>query len=169
MLADRIEEQAKVNATYLEQIKGKVSLLGALNEKQVMNLLSYMDRKTFAAGEKIFSQEDLPSEIHIISSGRVHLTVTRQDDTVSSMDFLPGDCFGETAVIGIQPQMGDAIALGRVETLVLTKSSLMELLEEDIDLFGILMMNIARDVSRRFHYAMLSPNETIERSVTITH
>ena len=169
MLLDRVEEQAKINATYLEQIKGKVSLLGALNEKQVMSLLSYMERKTFTPGETIFGQEDLPSKIYIISSGRVHLTVKRNDKTVVAVDYLPGDCFGETAVIGIQPQMGEAVALGNVETLILSKSSLMELLEDDVNLFGILMMNIARDISRRYQQSMVSPNSSIDHAVTMTH
>ena len=170
MLADRIEEQTKINATYLEQIKGKVSLLGALNEKQVMSLLSYMERESFAAGEKIFCQDDLPSSIYIVSSGRVHLTVTTADQGVSSLDYLPGDCFGETAVIGIQPQLGDATALGPVETLVLSKASLMELLEDDVDLFGILMMNIARDVSRRYHHSMSAPHQNVEHhAIAMTH
>ena len=169
LVNSRATEQAKINAACLEQIKGKVSLLGALNEGQILTLLSYMEKRVVHAGEKVFNQDDLPSEIFIVSSGRIHSTIARQDGSFTSLDYLPGDCFGETALIGIQPQMGDAVALGEVELLTLSKTALMDLLEDDDTLFGVLMMNIAREVSRRFQHAMLAPNDAIEHAVSVTH
>jgi CRP-like cAMP-binding protein len=45
--------------------------------------------------------------------------------------------------------MGTAIAREDSEVLVLSRQSLLELRHEDIHLFALLMMNIAREIARR--------------------
>lgn len=157
----RLDQRQKLqlalsNAEHLEPIRGRVSLFGALKEHQIMDLLSYMSTKSFTTGEVIFNKGDLPSDIYIVLSGHVDFSVIKSDASLHVMDFKPGDCFGETAVIGIQPQIGEAIAFGNVDTLVLSREGLMAMAECSPKLFSILMMNIARDVSRRVHDVMIA-------------
>ena len=156
MLFNDLCNQAKIDADSLLKVQDRISLLGALDELQVERLYSYMEHKTFAPGDVVFCQGDMPSDIFILYSGQVHLTIFKHDDSVTTMDFYPGDCLGETSVIGIQPQIGDAVATKKTKALVLSKHSLLELLEEDTQLFGILMMNVAREVSRRLHTSLLT-------------
>lgn len=65
--------------------------------------------------------------------------------------FKEGNCVGETGVIGIQPHSATAIAMTDTDLIVLTSEELLAIYETDKDLFGCLMLNIAREACRRLH------------------
>ena len=54
----------------------------------------------------------------------------------------------ETAVVGIQKHVFTAIAATDMELLVLSKNKLMELFNENKDIFSLLILNIARELAR---------------------
>ena len=60
-----------------------------------------------------------------------------------------GECFGETSVIGIQPHFSSAVADRTTELIVLERKVLLNIFESDKELFGLLILNIARETSRR--------------------
>lgn len=152
-----VESQTGINALSLQQLRNHVSLFGALNDVQLKKVLSSLSEESFFAAETIYKQGQLPCNIYVVLSGEVALTVKRGEKTELPFQYRVGDCFGETAVIGIQQQMGTATAVGDVRLLVLNRMDLMELLQWDVELFGILMMNIAREVSRRLHTVVNRP------------
>ena len=134
-----------------EQVE-KISLFGALSREQRNQLLRASTIKHCRLGEQIFCEGDLPSDIYIILSGRVDLVCERDNVHQIKQMLKEGECFGETAVIGIQPQAATAIASSRdVSLLVLTSHLLIEIERHNKELFALLMMNIARDVSRKIH------------------
>ena len=162
MLAEQLVGERPVNIRDVEQIRDRVSLFGALDNSQLSTLLSYAKEQAFEEGEIIFEQGQLPSDIYILLSGKVDLRVIRDDFSAAHMTYVPGDCFGETAVIGIQTQMGRAKVEEDVRVLTLSRFSLLDMLENDANLFGILMMNIAREVSRRFHFTINTSISPVE-------
>ena len=130
-----------------------VSLFGALTPEQLGELWTHIECRHYTAGEKIFSQGDLPSDIFILASGRVDFVVEKGGVHRIEQSHMPGDTFGETAFIGIQPQVGSAMVAGGevADVLVISRGSLMQIHVENPELFGLLMMNLAREVSRKFH------------------
>ncbi len=62
-----------------------------------------------------------------------------------------GDCFGETAAIGIQPHSASALAVEDTELIVLSRAALLSIFDSDKELFGMLILNIAREACRRLH------------------
>ena len=54
-------------------------------------------------------------------------------------------------MIGIQTHSVSTVAVEPTELMVLSRDDLMSIFESDKELFGILMMNIAREASRRLH------------------
>lgn len=64
-------------------------------------------------------------------------------------EFEEGRCIGEDSIIGIQPHTLSAMAVGKVELIVIPKNSLLKFYETDKDLFSLLILNIAREISRR--------------------
>lgn len=134
-----------------EQIE-KISLFGALNDEQRNRLLKESTVRHCRFGEQIFCEGDLPSDIYIVLSGRVDLICERDNIHEIKQILKEGECFGETAVIGIQPQAATAVAATRdVSLLVLNSHSLIDIEKHNKELFALLMMNIARDVSRKIH------------------
>ncbi len=65
--------------------------------------------------------------------------------------FGEGHCFGETSVIGIQPHAATAISAEDTELIVLSRNALLSLFKIDLELFSILVLNIAREACRRLH------------------
>jgi len=169
MLFDKIGKHAEFETASLQQVREKTSLFGALDNQQLERLLSYMGEKSFHSGEVIFSQGDVPCNIYILYCGQVHLSIVKETGALAAMDFFPGDCFGESAVIGIQPQIGDATALSNAKALTLSTQGLIDLLENDADLLCILMMNIAREVSRRLHTSMTAADTSENFKLAVVH
>jgi CRP-like cAMP-binding protein len=72
------------------------------------------------------------------------LDVSVQKETIKT-----GGSFGIAALIAMQPHMVTAIADEDSEIMVLSRQALLGLRHEDIELFALLMMNIAREIARR--------------------
>ena len=64
-------------------------------------------------------------------------------------EFEEGRCIGEDSIIGIYPHTLSALAVGKVELIVIPRKSLLNFYETDKDLFSLLILNIAREISRR--------------------
>ena len=54
-------------------------------------------------------------------------------------------------MIGIQPHAATAITVDDTELIVLSRNALLSLLKSDLELFSILILNIAREACRRLH------------------
>jgi CRP-like cAMP-binding protein len=67
------------------------------------------------------------------------------------ISFKEGDCFGETSVIGILAHSSNALIVRPTELIVLEPCKLLNIFETDKELFGLLLLNIARETSRRLH------------------
>ena len=67
------------------------------------------------------------------------------------ISFKEGDCFGETSVIGILTHSSNALVIRPTELIVLEPGRLLNIYETDKELFSLLILNIARETSRRLH------------------
>ena len=134
------------------QLKSKISILGALTDEQIETLLKEMTISNYEDGDTIFVSGDPASSIYIVLRGRVRLDFGDDMNPLSQIEFQPGDCFGETSVIGIQPHSATAISNGPADLMVLNTMMLGSIYESDTKLFATLMMNIAREASRRLHH-----------------
>jgi len=130
---------------------GNIAIFGGLTPKQQSDLLSLMDERIFADGEQIFKKDDVASNIYIVIEGQVALDFEQDDHPLSDILINPGFCFGETSLIGVQPHSASTFAKGTAKTLLLSGTKLFGLYESDIKLFSLLIMNIAREASRRLH------------------
>ncbi|MFZ9033113.1 MAG: Crp/Fnr family transcriptional regulator [Anaerohalosphaeraceae bacterium] len=132
-------------------ILNKISIFAGLSESQLYTLFQLLHKVTFRTNESIFEQGDQPDHIYIVKKGKVKLVVWEDETPLELIVFEEGHCFGEASVIGIQPHKGSAIAVTDIELIVLSKKALMSIYESDKELFGILILNIAREVCRRLH------------------
>ncbi len=156
MLAEKVDNIVSHPIAF-EQVRDKISLFGGLSDRQLDLMLPYLKFASFSKGHYVFKQGQLPSSVFIVLSGEVNLQVRRDDGSYATMSYSAGDCFGETSLIGIQPQLGSALVVADTEVVVLSRSCLLDVVAYDQEMFGILMMNIAREVSRRFHSCLSLP------------
>ena len=132
-------------------ILNQISIFAGLSEKQLYRLFRSLKTVTYDASENVFEQGSQPSHIYIVRSGRIKLVVHQDQTCFELMVLEQGHCLGEASVIGIQPHAATAIAMERTELIVLSRQALLSIYESDLELFSILILNIAREVCRRLH------------------
>jgi len=116
-------------------ILNRISIFAGFSEKQLYSIFRLLEKVSYSAGEKIFEQGEEPSHMYIVQSGRVKLVVSRDNTNLELIVFETGCLFGEASIIGIQPH----------------GATLLSIYQTDLELFGILILNIAREVCRRLH------------------
>lgn len=132
-------------------IMDQISLFGGLSEHQLYTIFTVLKKVSYQENEMIFKQGDQPSYIYIVLTGAVRLVFDVEFHPLSKTEFKPGACFGETSVIGIQAHSASTVAVSFTELMVLSKEALMSIFESDKELFSLLVLNIAREASRRLH------------------
>lgn len=132
-------------------ILNRIAILGGLDDTQLYTVFHLLEVEYYRAGEVIFEQGDSPSHIRIIRAGRVRLVEDLRGTALEIHEFEVGDCFGETSVIAILPHTASAVAVDDTELLVIPREKLFGLYDTDPKLFGMLVLNIAREACRRLH------------------
>ena len=137
----------------------KIALFGGLTDEQINSVGALLETVSYRHGDLIFQEGKEPSHIYIIKSGKVKIVCETKNKNPFEIVVLDvGECFGETSVIGILPHSGSALATEETELIVLSRNILMKLYQTDAKLFGIIILNIAREACRRLYrtnYALL--------------
>lgn len=130
-------------------ILNRISIFGGLDEKQLFFLFRELKKVRYKKDELVFRQGTPANYIYIVKSGRVRLFVEKNQRALELIEFDVGQCFGETSLIGIQPHSASVIAVEETELMVLSGKTLNEFYHSNINLFSMLIMNIARETCRR--------------------
>lgn len=117
--------QANVDEVLRNQV-----LFSDLTPSEIQTLRSKMRPRSYAADEIIFHKDDPASGLFILTSGIVKICVSSEEgqETLICLMF-PGDCFGEMAILDGRPRSATAVALERVETLLLLRNDFNEYLD----------------------------------------
>ena len=134
-------------------ILDKIAIFGGLTEEQLYLLFKLLKKITYKENELIFKQGEPASHIYIIRSGKVKLYVEAHNTKLEMIVFGVGDCFGESSLIGIEPHTANAIAMEDTELIVLSGKALLSLYNSHPTIYGLIILNIARETSRRLHQA----------------
>lgn len=129
----------------------KISILAGFSDKQLYSLFRLLEKVSYKVGEIIFEQGQEPSHIYIIQTGKIKLFISKDGTPFELIEFDQGHCFGEASVIGIQPHAATAVAVEDTELIVLSRTTLLSIYKTDLEIFSILILNIAREVCRRLH------------------
>jgi len=129
-------------------ILSQISLLGGLSDAQLETVFSELRTLNIKKDDIIYKQDEQPSYIYIALTGQVKMLSDFKGTTLELFKLDPGQCFGETSLIGIQPHSATAIAMQDCELLILSRDALLSLFENDKELYSMLVLNIARETSR---------------------
>jgi CRP/FNR family transcriptional regulator, cyclic AMP receptor protein len=130
-------------------ILSQISVWGGLTRGQQEKIYGRLEVGTFKKGEYIFRKGEQPTHIYLVKSGKVDLLASDQDISIHKETITAGGSFGVVALIAMQTSTVTAIAVEDSEVIVLSRKALLELRHEDIELFALLMMNIAREIARK--------------------
>jgi CRP-like cAMP-binding protein len=126
----------------------KYALFGGLKEEQVELVLHHMDERHLESGDLIIREGEPNDRIYFILEGRV--SVVTHGKLI--IEYGEGDTFGEMEVLDIMPSAADIRALAPTHVLTLSNRNFHHVYKEDLLTFSMLIMNLARDLSRRLRY-----------------
>ncbi len=127
----------------------RISVWGGLTSEQQEKIYKRLETGIFRKDEYIFRKGDNPTHVYIVKSGKVNLLTSDQDVSIHKETVKTGESFGFGSLMSMQPHMATAIAAEDSEIMVLSRKALLELRHDDIELFALLMMNIAREIARK--------------------
>ncbi len=130
-------------------ILSDIAIWGGVTEGQFQKIFKRLVTGIFKQGEHVFRKGDEPSHIYIVRSGKIGLMIIDQQVDLLKKTLVTGECFGVASMMATRIHTSTAIALEDSEVMALSREALWQLRREDIELFALLMMNIARELARR--------------------
>jgi CRP-like cAMP-binding protein len=126
----------------------KYSLFGGLLEEQIDKILPLMEQETYEAGANILVEDEPNDKIRFILEGRV--VAVKKGLTL--FEFKEGDAFGEMEVLDVMPTAATITTLTPTRVMSISNRALRSIYKQDVKVFSLMLMNLARDLSRRLRY-----------------
>ena len=119
----------------------------------------------YSAGEAIFHQGDLGTEMFIIQDGEVHIikNINGASHILSKLE--KGDFFGEMSVLESLPRTADAVAVTDVKALVINGARFDEMLRKNPEV----AVRIIRKYSKRLREANTLLERLVGREIDADH
>ena len=123
----------------------KYSLFGGILEDQISRIFPLMEQKMYQAGDNILTEGDHNDRIYFMLEGCAEV----RKNGVPLAEFKAGDTFGEMEILDVMPTAATIRALTAVSVIILSNKALHEVYKTDLPAFSMIVMNLARDLSRR--------------------
>jgi len=127
----------------------KYSLFGGLTEEQIEQIIPLMEDEHYSPGAIIILEGTPNDKILFMLEGRVSII---KGKTII-YDLAEGNTFGEMEILDVMPSAATVKAVTDVTAISISNKSFHEIYKNDIQSFSLLLMNLARDVSRRLRVA----------------
>lgn len=137
----------KVNAAILRDI----GLFGGLDEETLSLLAAELPVEKVTVAQKVVAEGDPAREMFVVVSGELEvLKKSPVGGEVRVAMLGPGDWFGEMSIVDVQPRSATVRALAPSLLLRMSAEHVDKLLyRRDLKAYSLLVMNIARELSRR--------------------
>ncbi len=143
-------ERAQVSPSELRTI----GLFGALSDEVLAHLAATLSVTTPSAGVVVFNEGDEAREMYVVVSGEMEVLKRSQRGIDARVAMLgPGDWFGEMSIVDVQPRSATVRALAPSRLLRITSADLDALYRYDLKSYAIIVLNLARELSRRLRVA----------------
>jgi CRP-like cAMP-binding protein len=121
-----------VHVALVTTLLGRTDLFGSLSEAHRMAIARKMREASYQPNELIFARGDPAAGIYLVIEGRVRLSVLSADGRLLSFNHAGvGSIFGEIATLDGGSRTADATALTASRTMVLDRSHLLEVLDQN--------------------------------------
>ena len=127
-----------------------VPAFGGLTLDTLGFLLDRAVTTSVTKGDYFFKQGDPGEAVYILDTGRVAVEKELGEHRYLLRVLGAGDCFGEVALLSVTKRTASIRAIEACEALRITNRHLRDLYEHDLEQFTLLVMNLGREVCRRF-------------------
>jgi|SRR6187399_2320568 len=131
-----------------------IGLFGALSDDALAFLAGMLTVVEPQVGETIFREGDEANTMYVVLGGEMEVTKKSRAAVDARVAVLgPGDWFGEMSIVDIQPRSATVRALAPGRLIRITASDLDALYRHDVRSYAIIVLNLARELSRRLRVA----------------
>jgi CRP-like cAMP-binding protein len=127
-----------------------VPIFAGLNDRALQIFLEHAKQIAVAPGGVIAREGEINDCMFLIEEGEV--SIIKKFDTPAPVKLAtlgPGQCFGEMCVLETQPRTATAQAVSQVTVVSVGTASFFQLYQKAPEQYCIILLNIARDLSRR--------------------
>jgi CRP/FNR family cyclic AMP-dependent transcriptional regulator len=132
----------------------RVGLFGAISDEVLVFLSAKLIVLTPKSGDVVFTEGDNARDMFVVMSGEMEVQKRSQSGVDARIAMLgPGDWFGEMSILDVQPRSASVRVLAPSRLLRIAASDLDALYRHDTKAYAIIVLNIARELSRRLRVA----------------
>lgn len=127
-------------------------MFGGLGEAELNLVRPLLDEIDYAAGSRILVQGEPNNSVYFILSGEVAIRKHPGEQGGKEREIAilhAGDSFGEMELIDIQSCAASVVCLTDVRVITLSNRNLYLLSKTNLMTYTMIIMNLARDISRR--------------------
>lgn len=151
MSLEQERPRPRINAEILRDI----GLFGGLDDESLTILARELPTLHVEVGETVVEEGDLAREMFVVVGGE--LEVVKRGPRGGEFRvalFGPGDWFGEMSILDVMPRSATVRAVAPTMLVRVTNEHVEKLLyRRDLKAYSLLIMNIARELSRRLRVA----------------
>jgi CRP/FNR family transcriptional regulator, cyclic AMP receptor protein len=131
-----------------------IGLFGALSDEVLAHLTTSLSVTTPSAGDVVFREGDDAQDMYVVIGGEMEVLKRSKRGVDARVALLgPGDWFGEMSIVDVQPRSATVRALAPARLLRITSADLDALYRYDVKSYALIVLNIARELSRRLRVA----------------
>lgn len=128
----------------------RCAVFGGLAPEELAHVAARFREERHPAGARIVTEGEPAERMYVLREGEVEVLKGLPAGGEERLAVLgPGDCFGEMALIDIQPRSASVRALGPAVALSLSNADLRALLGFRPAAYALIVGNLAREISRR--------------------
>lgn len=143
-------EQAAVTPAELRNI----GLFGALTEAALEHLAEHLAVVDAEPGHVLFREGEPGDEMYVVLHGDIEVLKKSKGGKDSCVAVLgPRDWFGDMSIVDVQPRSATVRALSPARLLRVGASDLEALYRYDVKAYALVVLNVAREMSRRLRVA----------------
>ena len=137
-----------MEAAQVERLQ-RMPVFGGLHETALRRLLERAAQVRVARGESFFHEGEAARSMYVLEHGRVAVTKRWQGGEFLLHELAAGDCFGEMALMDLQPRSASVRALQDCLAISFDGDAMLHLYQSDVEQFALMQMNLGREVCRR--------------------
>lgn len=139
-------EQRSRTLRLKRKLLAKMPLFNQLDERELLHVLQVTEVVSFKNGETIISEGEEGDSLFILLEGEVR--VKNGENELALL--VPGDHFGEMALVRGEPRSADVISKGDSELMVIRRAEFFEILRQEHQLAVKLLWQFLGVLSNRF-------------------
>lgn len=131
-----------------------VGLFGAVSDEMLQFLANKLTVLVTKSGDVVFREGDPARDLFVVMSGEMEVQKRSHSGVDARVALLgPGDWFGEMSILDVQPRSATVRVLAPSRLLRIGAADLDALYRHDTKAYAIIVLNIARELSRRLRVA----------------